>query len=154
MESSNHFTIRVLITMTIVWGCCLPPSDNHHSHQYIFKSNFLRNMARACGLNSVRTWEWLAGFPPQCRAVFVQSSLWLTLFLLTELNPLGSISLRAEKPRSSVILMSGSQFQTFFFLKSSYARFWGFFYLMVKLCQGFARDNHLNIRSPCLWDGR
>lgn len=43
----------------------------------------------------------------------VQSSLWLISFLLSELKLLESISLRAEKPRSSVILMTGPQFQTF-----------------------------------------
>lgn len=43
----------------------------------------------------------------------MQSSLWLISFLLTELKLLESISPRAEKPRSSVILMTGPQFQTF-----------------------------------------
>lgn len=43
----------------------------------------------------------------------MQSSLWLISFLLTELKLLESISPRAEKPRSSVILMTGPQFQPF-----------------------------------------
>lgn len=44
---------------------------------------------------------------------YMQGSLWLISFLLTGLKLLESISLRAEKPRSSVILMTGPQFQTF-----------------------------------------
>lgn len=44
---------------------------------------------------------------------YMQSSLWLISFLLTELKLLESISVRAEKPRSSVILMTGLKFQPF-----------------------------------------
>lgn len=79
--------------------------------------------------------DWRA-FP----AVFhrhMQSSLWLISFLLTELKLLESISPRAEKPRSSVILMTGPviKFQTFS-PQEFICWVFGFFYLIVKLCQG------------------
>lgn len=146
MWPSNPFMFRVLIMEVTVWGCCFHHSDNHGSLQDICKSNCLRNMVCAPGLNSVLTWEWSKGFPGTVPLPHAE-------FFVTDFIPSHWAETSREyfcegwETQVKCYLDDWATVSTFFSSRVHMLGFW----VSSTSQSSFAGDNRLNIRSPCLW---